>query len=396
MERNDELLVAYECVNAIGNALDLKAMLLEVLIVFREQSGALGAAYYEDRGNEYDLLVKVGSDEHCKPELGRAALGLDYGIASVGALYQLTIAIHHDLMMFVYDAPYERIVKTGSLFSGFKRKLVISVNACRGVEQIQELNEQLEERVRVSVTLMREQEKMLIGQSKLATMGEMMSMIAHQWRQPITTIGMVANNLIFDLQISEVKPDDMIKELEVIDAQVHHLSKTIDDFRNFFKPDKPKEHFTSSEVIHDTLQILRKSFENNGIAIEIEGEGGAAMYSYKNDMIQVLLNLFGNAKDALIEAKTQNPCVTVRLGEDSDRMYIIVCDNGPGVNDAIAERIFEPYFSTKSEKNGTGLGLYMSKTIVEKHIGGTLDFENTHPGVCFKIGIPKNGVRERE
>ncbi|MBN2896188.1 MAG: HAMP domain-containing histidine kinase [Campylobacterales bacterium] len=389
MQQTKDLVIAYECINAIGNALELKAMLLEVLMAFGTQSGALGAAYFEAKEGEYRLLVKVGSYEAFQPELGREALERAYGVTTLDSLYQLSLAVQNDLLLLVYDASRAHIDRIGTMFAGFRRKLMISVNACRGVEQIQELNEQLEERVQTSVRLMREQEKMLIGQSKLATMGEMMSMIAHQWRQPITTIGMVANNLIFDLQMSEMRSDDMIKELEVIDAQVHHLAKTIDDFRNFFRPDKEKESFTLQEVIDDTLKILLRSFDNNGIAIMIEGNGGYTLRSYKNEMIQVLLNLFGNAKDALLEAKSPNPCVTVRFDEDEERIIIAVCDNGPGVDEGIADRIFEPYFSTKSEQNGTGLGLYMSNAIVQKHIGGTLDFINTYPGVCFRVLIDK-------
>jgi len=249
-----------------------------------------------------------------------------------------------------------------------------------------------------------DQDRMILAQSRYAAMGEMISMIAHQWRQPITAIGMSTNNMLVDIELGEIKQEAFEKHLESINAQVHFLSQTIDDFRNFFRSNNERSIVHVGKPIEGALKIVSKSLENNNIAIELdkactvsEDEDGCfGVEIHESEFVQVLLVLFGNAKDVLLEKNVQNPKITVKCSADQKQgtASVSICDNGGGVPEDIADKIFEPYFTTKSSKNGTGLGLYIAKVIVGNHKGGALSLENRDGGACFTIQLPLRKVSD--
>jgi len=233
-------------------------------------------------------------------------------------------------------------------------------------------------------------QELLIAQSRNAAMGEMVSMIAHQWRQPISVIGMCANNMLLDIELENIDTKEFDKQLHDILFQTDHLSSTIDDFRNFFKPNKHKESVSVKSILEDALKLLEKSFENHLITLSLHVNSDTAIMLHKRELLQVFLNILKNAKEALEQHKIEQGIISIFLDEDDESLYVKICDNGGGIAPEIIGRIFEPYFSTKSEKNGTGLGLYMSKTIVEKHLLGELKAYNHDDGACFEIILPKN------
>jgi len=235
----------------------------------------------------------------------------------------------------------------------------------------------------------KEQEKMMLAQSGHAAMGEMISMIAHQWRQPISVISMDANNIIADIELESVSNEALMKDAQSIIKQTQHLSKTIDDFRDFLKPNKQKEKVLVSDVFSETLSVIGKSLENNNIKIQNKFDTSTQVQIYSRELLQVLLNILKNAKEVLIENREKERKITNSIFEDEKYINIEMCDNAGGIKDDIIDKIFDPYFSTKDEKNGTGLGLYMSKIIVEKHIKGILQVQNKKDGVCFRVRIPK-------
>lgn len=246
-------------------------------------------------------------------------------------------------------------------------------------------------RVKADQKKIEEQERMIAAQSRFAAMGEMIGMIAHQWRQPITAIGMGANNMILDIELGDIQPDIFKKHLESINTQVQFLSGTIDDFRNFFKPNKETVAIDIATLIEESLKIIGKSLENNNIKVRKELSYNPRIKAYKSELIQVLLAIIGNAKDAMLEREIQNPTVTfttIQSPEFEGHIELHICDNGGGVQDEIRDKIFEPYFTTKSAKNGTGLGLYIAKTIVQKHEGGSIGVRNENDGACFWIRLP--------
>jgi len=232
-------------------------------------------------------------------------------------------------------------------------------------------------------------QELLITQSRSAAMGEMVSMIAHQWRQPISVIGMCANNMLLDIELENMDVKEFDKQLHDILFQTEHLSSTIDDFRNFFKPNKRKEYVSIKSILEDALKLLEKSFENHLISLSLHVSSETAIMLHKRELLQVFLNILKNAKEALEHNSGEQGVISIFLEEDEKNVCIKICDNGGGMSPEVMKHLFEPYFSTKNEKNGTGLGLYMSKTIVEKHLLGELKAYNHDDGACFEIILPK-------
>lgn len=256
-------------------------------------------------------------------------------------------------------------------------------------QELKELNMYLEDRVKEEIAKNEDMNKMMIAQSRNAAMGEMISMIAHQWRQPLGVISMNVNSILINIDINELSSESLKKELHTILEQISYLSQTIEDFRNFFKPNKEKEKFNFHDVFQDCKYILGKKLDNNSVKIIIDNSDDDEIYTYSRELLQVYLNLIKNSSEVLVENNShENRNIFIKTYKSDGFFFLEVCDNGGGIPEDIKDRIFEPYFSTKDEKNGTGLGLYMSKIIVEKHLNGKIYFENRDNGVCFIIEIP--------
>jgi PAS domain S-box-containing protein len=231
-------------------------------------------------------------------------------------------------------------------------------------------------------------DELMISQSRHAAMGEMVSLIAHQWRQPISVVSMIANNMIMDLEFGEINNDNLKEDAHALLEQTQYLSKTIDDFRDFFKPDKAKEVTKIKTVLSETMSIFGKALENNDITLFVECSEDISIKIYSRELLQVIINLLKNAKEAFENKSIKDKRIEIVVKLFSSYIRIEMFDNAGAIDDAIKERIFEPYFSTKDEQMGTGLGLYMSKTIIEKHLGGKLWCENKKDGVSFYIDLP--------
>jgi len=248
-------------------------------------------------------------------------------------------------------------------------------------------NQNLEQRIKDELQIIREKDKQLFHQSRLAQMGEMINMIAHQWRQPLSAISATTSNLSFKLMFEEkLDKEELEKEIYLISQYSQHLSRTIDDFRNFFKDNKEKQESKLHSLIEETLHIARVSIENHNIELKTNFMCNATINTYPNEVKQVLLNLLKNAQDALIEKNITDPYIEIgTYCKKDNKSYIYVKDNAGGIPEDIIENIFEPYFSTKLEKDGTGLGLYMSKIIIEDHCKGKLYVKNEKKGAKFII-----------
>jgi signal transduction histidine kinase len=255
-------------------------------------------------------------------------------------------------------------------------------------KELDSLNKDLENRVQEEVQKNRDKEKYLLHQSKLAQMGEMISMIAHQWRQPLTAISATTSNLNFKLYTQNVEIEEFKKEIALIETYTQHMSKTIEDFRDFFKPDKEKEDISLKEIIESTLKIIHTEIESNQIVIAHSYScKNRKILTYANEIRQVLLNIIKNAEDALLENNTVDPTIKINAFIENEKFIIEVSDNAGGIKEEILDKIFEPYFSTKKAKEGTGLGLYMSKTIIEDHCKGKLEVVNQKKGALFRITL---------
>jgi PAS domain S-box-containing protein len=256
----------------------------------------------------------------------------------------------------------------------------------RSREAERALQEESAERLRAMEEL-REKEQMLIQQSRQAAMGEMIGNIAHQWRQPLNALGLTVQQLLLFYDLGEFNREFLDKSILQSMELIQHMSKTIDDFRNYFRPDKEKVEFKVREVIANTLSLIEDSFNNQNIGIEVVAKDDAVIYGYQNEFAQALLNILNNARDALIEREIDNPMVTITIYCKGDRAVVTIADNARGIPKEIMEKIFDPYFTTKGPQAGTGVGLFMSKTIIEKNMGGSLAVRNIANGAEFRIEV---------
>lgn len=234
-------------------------------------------------------------------------------------------------------------------------------------------------------TKLKEKEKYLLHQSRLAQMGEMLSMIAHQWRQPLAAISSTSNTLYLKTVMKSFDSEFFAQRLQNISDYSQHLSSTIDDFRNFFKKNKEKKEIFLNTVIEDSLKIMQTSIENKNIKIIKDYKDTEKITTYPNELRQVVLNLIKNAEDILNEKDQKEKWIKLETYQRNGKYILKVSDNAGGVPIDIIDKIFEPYFSTKTNKNGTGLGLYMSKSIIEEHCGGKIDVKNNNFGAVFRI-----------
>jgi len=231
-------------------------------------------------------------------------------------------------------------------------------------------------------------DRQLMQQARSAQMGEMIGNIAHQWRQPLNTIGLIIQKLKFYNDNNFLDDKKLNSSVEKSMDIVNGMSKTIDDFRNFFAPNKEKELFSLYDLFKDTYAIVEDTFEENLIDFKIEMfEKDLKIEGYRNELSQVILNLISNSKDALIEKESTSSFFKITAKKVSKSIFITCCDNGGGIDNDILDKVFNPYFTTKDEGKGTGIGLYMSKEIIEKHMDGKINIFNTDVGVCFSIEL---------
>ncbi|XPV69152.1 MAG: response regulator [Halarcobacter sp.] len=258
-------------------------------------------------------------------------------------------------------------------------------------EELIEKNKKLE----IEIQKNEEKQKVMEAQSRFAAMGEMISMIAHQWRQPLSSIGTASFNLKnkllsgkFDLNTQEGRIEQsefFTNKLDEIEFYVQNLTTTIDDFRNFYKTDKIITNTSIEKSIKNSLKIIEKDLQTNDISIELDLKSENKVNIYENEIIHVFINILKNAQDKFLEKEIENAKIEIRTQDLENSIKIEIYDNGGGIEKDNLNFIFEPYFSTKKEKNGTGIGLYMSKIIIENNHHGKLDVKNINEGVCFSI-----------
>ncbi len=232
----------------------------------------------------------------------------------------------------------------------------------------------------------REQQIFLLEQSRLAQMGEMISMIAHQWRQPLNNLSLVNQVLLAKYQIGQLDDDALEQFKEHSHRQIALMSSTIDDFRNYFRSEAEAKRYCVNEVLDDIFSMVEGSYIKDGIEIQLKHTDNCHSHGYPNEFGQAILNIVNNAKDVLLERQIEEKKITIEIECRGD-VVISIEDNAGGVDEAIMDKIFDPYFSTKDEKNGTGLGLYMSKMIIQEKLEGKILLDNSKKGAIFRIII---------
>jgi len=240
------------------------------------------------------------------------------------------------------------------------------------------------ERRVTAVEDLRRKEQLLLQQNRLAAMGEMLGNIAHQWRQPLNTLGLLVQELPMIYEKGQLSNEYLQETKEKAMQVIAGMSRTIDDFRNFFRPDKDKSSFLAKDVVRTTISLLEASFKNEQIELVVQEED-VVVEGYPNELSQVILNILINAKDAFLERSTENPQIIISIFRENGRPAITISDNAGGIPEEIIGKIFEPYFTTKGPNKGTGIGLFMSKTIIENSLNGSLSVRNTATGTEFQI-----------
>lgn len=252
--------------------------------------------------------------------------------------------------------------------------------------QLEALNQSLQRRIEEAVAELRRKDQVLISQGRQAAMGEMIGNIAHQWRQPLNALAMLITNIQFALKDNELTAEYLDDSAASANRLIQKMSTTINDFRNFFNPDKEVVSFSALHQIKSAVDLVEAAFRNNNISIAIDAVSDCTLKGFPNEYSQVLLNLITNARDAILESGSTQGRITIILREQDEMGLVMVQDNGTGIPGAILDKIFEPYFSTKNM--GSGIGLYMSKMIIEHNMKGAITARNIETGSEFSVFTP--------
>ena len=242
-------------------------------------------------------------------------------------------------------------------------------------KELRYLNENLQITIDKKTKELLEKEAILNQQAKMAAMGEMIENIAHQWRQPLSVISTISSSLKIKKEMNILDDKEFYEALQSINRTSQHLSNTIDDFRNFFSPNKEMNKFYVSQLIKKSKDLIKSRFDKFNIKV-IENIDDIEILSYQNELFQVILNLFSNSIDVLSSNEIEDKIIHIKIYQDENNLCIEFLDNGGGIKDEFINRVFEPYFTTKHKSQGTGIGLYMSLQIVTKHLNGEISVKN--------------------
>ncbi|HJV35744.1 hybrid sensor histidine kinase/response regulator [Geomonas sp.] len=304
---------------------------------------------------------------------------------------------HQKKQLPVPDAPLaERCELNRMQMESLSRKLdqkVLELRRERGArekaeQEYSDLKSSVKQLVAQAVAEERRRDDQLIIQGRQAFMGEMINNIAHQWRQPLNTLGLLAQDLQLTQRLGEFTPEfidaNLTKTMEVI----RKMSRTIEGFSTFFRPEREKVEFRVLDVVSKVCGFVREGFKAGQIAIELEAPADPVVIGYPGEFSQVILNILMNARDALISRAVESPTITVAVKDEDGRAVVEVTDNGGGIPAEIIDKVFDPYFTTKGPDGGTGVGLFMSKSIIEKNMGGRLLVANAKEGARFRLELP--------
>ncbi|MBU5613661.1 PAS domain-containing sensor histidine kinase [Geomonas azotofigens] len=250
---------------------------------------------------------------------------------------------------------------------------------------LQHLGSETEERIR-AVEELRVREQMLMQQNRLAAMGEMLVNISHQWRQPLNVLGLILQNLARIYERGTLSVEVVRKSVSRGTELIEHMSKTIEDFSAYLNPDKIKLSFNVGEVIDKALSMVRETLHGIEVAVHAPEEP-VLVEGFRNEYAQVVINILVNARDALRDKPVTNARISITISRVGDKSVVTISDNAGGISPDVLDKIFEPYFTTKEPGKGTGIGLFMSKAIIEKSMGGKLTVENTGDGAEFRIEV---------
>ncbi|MHB8056954.1 MAG: sensor histidine kinase [Desulfuromonadaceae bacterium] len=254
-------------------------------------------------------------------------------------------------------------------------------------EELERLHKTQEERVIEMVADLRRKDQMLIQQSRLAAMGEMLGNIAHQWRQPLNNVALIIQSIQMQYNSGALTSEEMDNEIHEALEVLLQMSRKIDDLRNFFRVDKEKEGFFIGKVVGRALKLVSPHLGSHRIQVEIESDDEVTATGYQNEYAQVVMNIISNAREAAIERNISTPRILVRITSENGHSVLYIRDNCGGIPEDILPKVFDPYFTTRGPDRGTGIGLYMSKAIIEQNMAGHLTARNVEGGAEFRVEV---------
>jgi signal transduction histidine kinase len=249
------------------------------------------------------------------------------------------------------------------------------------------LNSTLEKRVQEEAAKNREKDIILIQQNRQAALGETLEHIAHQWRQPINTISLIVQDFEETYSCGELTDEYVHETAGNTISLLEHMSQTMSVFRDFFKPEKEKTAFSIKDSIARALSFIEPALRFHHIAVKLDVDDELSAAGYPNEFAQVLLNILTNARDTFEEKKVEKPVIELRAFAEGNKTVVTITDNAGGIPDAIIDKIFHLYFTTKESRGGTGIGLFISKNIIENNMGGKLSVANIDHGAQFRIEL---------
>lgn len=260
--------------------------------------------------------------------------------------------------------------------------------------QLEALNRILEERVENAVDELRLKDKIMLLQGRQAAMGEMINNIAHQWRQPINNLGLIVQNIKADYDGGRLTAEELTEYVDKAFSTIRFMSHTINDFSSFFSPDRMKTRFSPFEGLKKVITMLEATLSLKNIVLQVEQQDDVTVEGFSNEYNQVLLNLLNNAKDILVERGVEGARINVSVARENGQAVVKIRDNAGGIPEEIIGKVFEPYFTTKDQGKGSGIGLYMSRMIIKEHFKGSISAANRNGGAEFTICTPCVGTIE--
>ncbi len=316
-------------------------------------------------------------------------LGVYYLFAHIGIVSLITINGLYSWQAAEYTYHSLFRIHLALLLVGLFMYLYES-NRAKAFKRLDEYKSNLEIRVQEEIKKQQESQLLLTQQSKMAALGEMLASVSHQWKQPLGVISSTNTNLELDNTLGDVTSEIIQEHTKIISEQIIFMTQTLTEFGDFFKPNKHKESFCIESAFEDILRLFSKLYESQNIKININTQQCTSIYGHKNEFRQVVLNILNNARDVIVEKNVQNRAIDINFTTTQSEVICKIQDHAGGVPVDILETLFEPFVTTKSDDKGTGIGLYMSKNIIESSMQGSLHVQNINDGACFIISLPQH------
>jgi len=394
----NKLSISYKCQSSIGNSLKLEEMIKEVLVTFLEETEAIYGSFYLLENNTPQFILSMGKKIDCKIDaLLDKFIENEINICKYDDNLNLFLyRLEKGLLIFIYDESIDlHVIK--SILESLRKKLNISINSCLNVKDLEDKNLKLnsltinlQDKVNEAVILNKKKDKQMFEQMKMAQMGELIGNIAHQWRQPLSIISTVASAMKLKKEMDILDNKDFFDYTNKIVDNTQLLSTTIDEFSDYIKETSNEKEILIQERVKIAIKIIESSFIMKKIKI-IENYMEKETIYFKlisGELLQVLISILNNSKDAFNDKSIENKWIKYSVKKEEKSFLITIEDNAGGIPPDILDKIFNPYFTTKHQDQGTGIGLYNCYNIVSNHLNGKLYAVNTLHGVKFTINLP--------